>query len=487
MRRLRILLIEDSAADAAFVRAVLDPNEFDVVTATRLSEALDLLAGEPFDLTLLDMSLPDGSGLDALARVREVATHQPIVILSGDPDERIATAAVQGGAQDYLLKGSVSEVSLRRALRYAVERHELAERLAASVEELERQRASVLQLNQLKNDLIAVLAHDIKGPLTSIVGFAELLEEGYLEGDAGRDAAKTIRTNAQRLATLANDVLALSRIEHGELEIADEQVDLVELLAGLVETHAGERAITFTKNVDKALVRGDAERLRQVFDNLLRNAIKYSPGGEPVDVALDADGERYDVEIRDRGMGIPAEELPRLFARFSRASNARRAKIAGTGIGLFIVKMIVERHGGTIAVQSAVGEGSTFTASLPTLEAPISQNAMRATIVTADPEFSRFAAYELRARGYRVRECASAADLLQADIRTGDTVIVDAGGVSPQEVRSWLRAGVTVRLVGIDADASNDWDAHLYKPFLVTDLLKAVADETAPDLVIERL
>ena len=487
MRRLRVLVIEDSPADAAFVRAVLDRNEFDIVIATRLAEALDLLAAERFDLTLLDMGLPDGSGLDMLARVREVAAHQPIVILSGDPDERIATAAVQGGAQDYLLKGNVSEVSLRRALRYAVERHELAERLAASVEELERQRASVLQLNQLKNDLIAVLVHDIKGPLTSIVGFAELLEEGYLEGDAGRDAAKTIRTNAQRLATLANDVLALSRIEHGELEIADEQVDVVEVLTGVVETHATDRGITFTKNVEKALVRGDAERLRQVFDNLLRNAIKYSPGGEPVEISLDIDGERYNVAIRDHGMGIPAEDLPRLFERFSRASNARRAKIAGTGIGLFIVKMIVERHGGAIAVQSAVGEGSTFTLSLPTLEAQVSRNAMRATIVTMDAGLSRFAAYELRTRGYRVRECASASDLVQADIRSGDTIIVDAGGITPQGVRSWLRAGITVRLVGIDADASSEWDAQLYKPFLVTDLLKAVAGETAQDLVIERL
>ena len=119
----------------------------------------------------------------------------------------------------------------------------LADRLAASIEELERQRASVLQLNQLKNDLIAVLAHDIKGPLTSINGFAELLEEGFLEGAAAVDAAHTIRVNAQRLATLADDVLALSRVEHGELEIKDDRVDLVDLVTQVVQTHVAERNV----------------------------------------------------------------------------------------------------------------------------------------------------------------------------------------------------------------------------------------------------
>ncbi|HKE37459.1 MAG TPA: HAMP domain-containing sensor histidine kinase, partial [Candidatus Baltobacteraceae bacterium] len=231
-----------------------------------------------------------------------------------------------------------------------IQGRELAHRLAASIDELERQRASVLELNQLKNDLIAVLAHDIKGPLTSIAGFAELLEEGYLEGPAAVDAAHTIRANAQRLATLANDVLALSRIEHGELEIADERVDLVDLIRNAVETHVAERNVHFKTALNEAFVRGDADRLSQVFDNLLRNAIKYSPEGNPVEVTIESAGEDFRVEVSDRGIGIPAEDIPRLFGRFARGSNARRAKIAGTGIGLFIVRMIVERHGGSVDV-----------------------------------------------------------------------------------------------------------------------------------------
>lgn len=352
---------------------------------------------------------------------------------------------------------------------------ELAHRLAASIDELERQRASVLQLNQLKNDLIAVLAHDIKGPLTSIAGFAELLEEGYLEGTAAADAAHTIRTNAQRLATLANDVLALSRVEHGELEIADERVDLVDLIKNVAETHIAERNVSVSSKLQHAYVRGDADRLRQVFDNLIRNAIKYSTGSNPIEVTIDGTGENYRVEVIDRGIGIPPEDLPRLFGRFARGSNARRQKIAGTGIGLFIVKMIVERHGGTVDVTSVLGEGSTFGVILPSFEARVSQKPMRVALVTKDTDLSRFAAYELRSRGYRVRECSELDDLAHVgDLRPGDVVLADPMVARPDEIRKFAPPGA-IRVVGIGA-VEGKWDATLSTPFLVTDLMHVIED-----------
>jgi signal transduction histidine kinase len=354
-----------------------------------------------------------------------------------------------------------------------IQGRELAHRLAASIDELERQRASVLELNQLKNDLIAVLAHDIKGPLTSIAGFAELLEEGYLEGPAATDAAHTIRTNAQRLATLANDVLALSRIEHGELEIADERVDLVELIRGVVETHVAERNVHVKTGLKEAFVRGDGDRLQQVFDNLIRNAIKYSPEGNPVEVVIDGAGEHFRVEVRDRGIGIPSEDIPRLFGRFARASNARRAKIAGTGIGLFIVKMIVERHGGSVDVVSTLGEGSTFGVVLPSFEARVSQKPMRVAIVTKDSDLSRFAAYELRSRGYRVRQCSALEDLAHVgDLRPGDVVLADPAIASAAEIAKFASPG-SIRVVGIGA-SDGAWDATLPRPFLVEDLIEII-------------
>ena len=173
-------------------------------------------------------------------------------------------------------------------------------------------------------------------------------------------------------------------------------------------------------------------------------------------------------------MGIPPEDMPRLFERFARASNARRAKIAGTGIGLFIVKMIVERHGGSITVESKLGEGSTFTLTLPSIDATVSKRPMRVTILTTDSGLSRFAAYELRSRGYRVREAATLDELSRVgDIRPGDVVLVDVAIADSEDVRKFAPRE-TSRLVGIGASGSDSWDATLSRPFLVTDLLAAV-------------
>lgn len=348
--------------------------------------------------------------------------------------------------------------------------------LRASLAELEYQRAAVLKLNQLKNDLIAVLAHDIKGPLTSIVGFAELLEDGYLDGDAAVDAARTIRSNAQRLAVLANDVLALSRIEHGELDIADQRVDLVELMERAIEGLGTEREIRFERPQSPAYVRGDAERLRQVFDNLLGNALKYS-NEDAVEVSLEERGDALDVRIRDRGIGIPESEIPLLFARFARGSNAKRSKIAGTGLGLFIVRMIVERHGGTVDVESRLGEGSTFTVTLPTFASASSSSPMRVIVVAVDTHVRLFVAYELRSRGYRVRECASRDEIASVgEVRDGDVIVLGPYAGTPAEMRAALPPNVRVRLVGIEKDPA-ECDAVLQRPFLAADLLAAVSGE----------
>lgn len=347
--------------------------------------------------------------------------------------------------------------------------------LKASLAELEQQRAAVLQLNELKNDLIAVLAHDIKGPLTSIVGFAELLEDGYLEGDAAVDAARTIRTNAQRLATLANDVLALSRIEHGELEIADQKVDLIDIVIEAIDRLMAEREIRFEASIKPAMVRGDRERLGQVFDNLLRNAVKYSTD-TPIDVRVEPDADSFVTTIRDRGIGIPADEIPKLFARFSRGSNAKRSRVPGTGLGLFIVRMIVERHGGTVGVESTLDEGSTFRVTLPTFDAASKSRPMRVTIVAVDRLIRNSVAYELRSSGYRVRECTSIEDVPGMDIRDGDVVVLGPYVRTPAKLRAALPEGVRIRLVGVEHDPA-ECDAVITRPFLAADLLAAVSGE----------
>jgi len=442
MTPLRVLAVGSDLAEE--LRTLPEGDALQLETTASIDDAL----GNPHsvDVVVVDRRRID-AGNDAVARLAKSIAPVPLVVI-GDDD------------------------SPARTIFAAADRAWLRVSLAAALDELELQRSAVLQISQLKHDLVATLAHDIKGPLTSIVGFAELLEEGFLEGDDATDAARTIRTNAQRLATLANDMLALSRVEYGELEIADDRVDVVEVLRSAIESVAAERTIETAFALESAPVRGDTERLRQVFDNLLRNAIKYSPGGEPLRVSLNENGLNFTVAVEDRGIGIPPTELPKLFNRFARASNARKAKIPGTGVGLFIVKTIVEGHGGAVTVQSALGSGSTFSVTLPALERAQSDGPVRVTIVTKDERLSRFTAFELRARGFRVREVNAVPDAASG-VRAGDVIVVDAQTAGPEETREAL-GQIAARIVGIGAGGTNGWDATLPKPFLVSDLLSAV-------------
>ena len=442
MTLLRVLAVGSDVAQE--LRALPEGDALHLETAASIEDAL----GNPHsvDVVVLDRRRID-AGNDAVEKLAKSIAPVPLVVL-GDNE------------------------SAARTIFAAADRAWLRVSLAAALDELESQRSAVLQISQLKHDLVATLAHDIKGPLTSIVGFAELLEEGFLEGDDATDAARTIRTNAQRLATLANDMLALSRVEYGELEIADDRVDIVEVLRSAIESVGAERAIETAFALQNAPVRGDAERLRQVFDNLLRNAIKYSPGGERLRVSLTESGLNFVVSVEDRGIGIPPDELPKLFNRFARASNARKAKIPGTGVGLFIVKTIVEGHGGAVGVQSALGSGSTFSVTLPALERAQSDGPVRVTIVTKDGRLSRFTAFELRARGFRVREVNAVTDAATG-ARAGDVIVVDAQTAGPEETRQAL-GQIAARVIGIGAGSNNGWDATLPKPFLVSDLLAAV-------------
>jgi signal transduction histidine kinase len=388
---------------------------------------------------------------EAMRRALEVvAGEMPSVTLSTD------------------VPADASPAFVAHALRSAVTIARAQTVLAASLDELEQQRAALMQSNSQKSDLIATLAHDIKGPLTSIIGFAELMEEGFLEGADATDAARTIRSNAQRLATLANDILALSRVENGELEIADDRVNLRDVVTQSVQEASGDRAIEVSIEPETAFVRGDAERLRQVVDNLVRNAIKFSPGGEPVHVDVRASGGSFALRISDRGIGIPLEEMSKLFQRFGRTSNARKSKIAGTGVGLFIVKTIVERHGGTVSVQSTLGAGSIFTVTLPAMDGQARVSPPRIVVITPDPRLRRFTAYELRVRGFRVLELDTL-DSANGKVKDGDVALVD--GDLGNSVRARVLLSSAQRIIGLGVNHTDGWDATLTKPYLIGDLV----------------
>lgn len=429
---------------------------------------------EASEIGIVDFDAPFQD--DLIAEV--VSTEARAVDLRG---ERAAAYAGRFGENRYVVDLRAPAAHRLRSTDLFVfdlvtEYFAVAARNVTLYQELDERRTAVLELNQTKSDLIAMLAHDFRGPLTSIVGFADLTSEvGEVSGEQ-RDFLETIKRSALQLSDLASDTLTLSRLERNEVALQLADVDVGELLTSIAELYKDRRPVELAI-VGDATVVGDEERLRQVFSNLVDNAIKYSPGGIAPQVTVESQPDRVTVRLRDFGIGIPQGELASVFDRFSRASNARRMRIQGTGFGLFLTKQLVQLHGGTIAVESKEGDGSTFEVTLPRRVAR--KSAPRA-IVVLDPDRDRsFLVYGLREAGYRIMTAATLEELFAiADGQSVDGLIVSTPELSAERAVQ-LRAFSRERSIPIVAVANETSkrlgaSATLLRPVLISDVVAAL-------------
>jgi len=229
------------------------------------------------------------------------------------------------------------------------------------------------RLERVRRDFVANVSHEFKTPLTAIQGFAETLLSGALDDKANRQRfVEIIREHARRLARLTDDLLKLSRIEAGRLELEIRPIRVEALVNGCVETarlNAQARGLEIHVDLEKdtPAVRGDGAQLGEVLQNLLDNAQQYTPSGGKIEVKARSNGQEVVFTVTDTGIGIPESDLERIFERFYRVDAARSREAGGTGLGLAIARHIVEAHGGRIWVESAVGQGSRFHFSIPSV------------------------------------------------------------------------------------------------------------------------
>jgi signal transduction histidine kinase len=244
----------------------------------------------------------------------------------------------------------------------------MADSLERSQRELEERNELLVEESRLKAELVSIVSHEIRTPVTSIIGFANVLLTRQVDDDARARYLRIIEEQARRLATLVDDFLDLQRIEEGRLELRQELIDLVGLLRQqqhLFAVQTARHTLKFELPPDRALpVRGDPDRLAQVLGNLMSNAIKYSPDGGEVEIAGEGEAGVVRVRVRDQGIGIPPDQQSKIFTKFFRGEAARRG-IPGTGLGLALAREIVEAHGGRIGFSSAAGRGTTFWIELP--------------------------------------------------------------------------------------------------------------------------
>ena len=347
--RLQVLATAGKGTDEVFPAGSVRPltgSIYEAVAAGQTVYRRDIRDRQyPEEAELLDLGLRSRLTAPLL-----VGSH-PIGLVSFSRSEADAFSAEE--VELVSLIGRLAATAVQNIRAYDAERH--------TVEELRR-------LSALRADFVSLVSHELRSPMAAVIGSARTLQQRWREltPEQRESFLALIADETNRLASLIGDVLDTSRIDAGTFSYAFDDVDISEIVEeSVASAMVGQDEVRVLASVHQPLprVRGDRERLRQVFANLIDNATKYSSAGQTVDVSAEGVDSRVLVTVRDTGPGIPREEQRLIFEKFGRArgGNAR----PGTGLGLFIARSIVEAHGGTLDVHSLPGQGSTFSVSLP--------------------------------------------------------------------------------------------------------------------------
>lgn len=370
----RILVVDDRVENLLAMEALLAPLRRTVVSVRSGSEALRRLLQEEFAVVLMDVEMPDLDGFEtaALIRARPRTSALPILFLTAETGEmgRMMKAYAQG-AIDFLVKPVDPDI-LRAKVGFFVELYERGELIRRQQLELaERRRAEVesRRAAELEKQLVGIVGHDIRGPLSAILATAQVqLRKQELPGDQRR-ALERIERSTERIQTIVSALLDFTRARVGNgIPLEKGAVCLEELVRRIVDEQSvvhPERAICFEARQTRVLGEWDGGRLSQVVSNLLDNALKYGTPEVPVQVVLDATEDDAVLEVHNQGEPIPPQKLEHLFQPFARGEDGDNHARTSLGLGLYIVREIVRGHDGDVEVQSSAEEGTCFRIRLP--------------------------------------------------------------------------------------------------------------------------
>lgn len=368
-----ILYIEDDEALGRLLQKRFRRHHLEVDLAETAEAGLERLSTQAFDLVLLDYNLPGMNGLEMLKALKAREDTTPVIILTAGGDEAIALEAMELGAADYAVK-DINQAYLDllpAVMQAAFTKERLLRENERQKQELQASKERAEAASQAKTDFLATMSHEIRTPLNVVTGLSDILIKSPLNDDQYR-IVETLRTNAQLLLRLINDLLDISRIEDNRIELettafrpADVLEDLKMMFAQDIERKGLDFALT--DNTRGVSVRGDRTRLQQIVMNLISNALKFTARGE-IELTGEAQtrGDMVDltIRVRDTGIGIPDAKRGQIFDKFTQADASITRRFGGSGLGLSIARALVDVMGGEISVESEEGRGSLFSVRL---------------------------------------------------------------------------------------------------------------------------
>jgi two-component system, sensor histidine kinase and response regulator len=371
-----ILVIDDEPGIREGCRRALVAQGHTVYLAENSEAGLRQLAEIPADLVLLDIMMPGMDGMEALERIRASDPEIVVIIITGYATVELAIQAIKQGAYDFLSK-PFDAVTLQLAVAQGLERRRLSiesqrvREMEAEAERLEREKADLARLNQLKSTFTLLVAHELRAPVAAIQSYLKLILEGYIGEDRFHEIIGKAERRAGEQLALIGDLLDLARISDGVQRVDDlVPVDLVAVLLevrDMMQAHADEKAITLHVDIGEAipLILANPKHVRQLWTNLVSNAVKYTESGGRATARLHLVEGEVRGSVEDTGIGIAEEDLPRIFEDFFRTQQAKEFERMGTGLGLSIVRAILDLYQGEISVESELGVGSTFSFRIP--------------------------------------------------------------------------------------------------------------------------
>jgi signal transduction histidine kinase len=366
---LEILIIEDNQGDFILVKEYLRDSELDyrLDWAKDLKSGIESLKNKRFDVVLLDIGLPDSTGINTVGKVLVHCEDTAMIVITGNTDQQRGITAMKFGAQDYIVKENLSDQLLERTIRYSLERKKNEKILVQKNQELK-------EANAEKDRFFSIIAHDLRSPFNAILGYLDLLNEeydNYTEPER-RKFISSVLKSANNTFSFIENLLEWSRSQRGHIKYEPVEISIqaiIDQVKTVLSGSAEKKKIEIISAVsDNSIAFADYNMIYTVMRNLISNAIKFSYAGGNVFISDSGNDDSVYISIKDKGTGMSQQVVEKLFKIDEKVQESGTAKEKGTGLGLILCKEFIERNKGTIRVKSEEGKGSEFIIELPASE-----------------------------------------------------------------------------------------------------------------------